>query len=82
LRCSDCRAKKDEELAELIDMNHSIDADNDLLRCDCINATNKMKATEYQNKKIKKRYELLRQRHSVVLNDNRRLNKENEKLSK
>lgn len=79
LRCSRCRAKKDQELAELIEKNHWIDAENDSLRYAYTTAENKSKHTEYQYHKIKIRYNLLRQRNSVLLNDNKRLERQNKK---
>ncbi len=82
LRCSRCRARKDQELAELIEKNHWIDVENDSLIYAYTNMQNKEKNTEYKYKKLKIRYDLLRQRNSVVLNDNQRLETENQRLRK
>lgn len=82
LRCSKCRKRKDQELAELIEANHWIDAEDDSLRYAYATAENKCRHFEYQYKKLNMRYKLLRQRNSAVLNDNKRLETENERLRK
>lgn len=68
LRCSSCRAIKDDELQTAIE--------------DTIDVFNESESAIEDAKRLSMRNKLLRQRNQVLLNDNKRLEAENEKLSK
>jgi len=68
LRCSDCRAIKDDELQTAIE--------------DTVDVFNESESAIEDAKRLSMRNKLLRQRNQVLLNDNKRLESENEKLSK
>lgn len=67
LRCSKCRAIKDDELQTAIEDTLDV-------QYECESAVEDAKRFQMRNK-------LLRQRNQVLLNDNQRLEKENQKLS-
>ena len=68
LRCSSCRAIKDDELQTAIE--------------DTIDVFNESESAIEDAKRLSMRNKLLRQRNQVLLNDNQRLEKENERLRK
>ena len=68
LRCSSCRAIKDDELATAIE--------------DTIDVFNESESAIEDAKRLSMRNKLLRQRNQVLLNDNQRLEFENERLRK
>ena len=68
LRCSNCRSRKDDELAELIQNHQDIDYEFNWVVQDA--------------KRYLMRNKLLRQRNQVLQNDNQRLESENERLRK
>lgn len=68
LRCSDCRAIKDDELQTAIE--------------DTIDVFNESESAIEDAKRLSMRNKLLRQRNQVLLNDNQRLETENQRLRK
>ena len=68
LRCSSCRAIKDDELATAIE--------------DTIEVFNESESAIEDAKRLSMRNKLLRQRNQVLLNDNQRLETENQRLRK
>ena len=80
LRCASCRSKQDEKLAEMLEEWNLLESENEYLRSRFFDTENEYTKLNYNFKRMKKRYDLLRQRHSVVLQNNRELEAKNEKL--
>ena len=82
LRCWKCRARQDQQLAEMLEEWNMLESENEYLRSRFFDTENEYTKLNYDFHRLKKRYEILRQRHSVVLQQNKELEAKNEKLRK